>query len=115
MSVLGVIARTRAEHVGTVRAALEQIAGVDVALQAPDGRLILVIEDCAPNTAAAAMAQVALHPLVLNTSLVYEYSGESGADDGLDGYTAWRMSTQDLARGAVTAPANSEQADTRRA
>lgn len=111
MSVLGVIARVRAEHSGTVRAALAQIAGVDVALQAPDGRLILVIEDSAPNTAAAAMAQVALHPLVLNTSLVYECTDETAADDGLDGYSAWRMSTQELARGAALPPHDVMPAD----
>lgn len=98
MTVLGIIARGRPSDIEAVSAALAQIAGVDVALRAPDGRLILVIEDSETLTAAAAMAQVAVHPLVLNTSLVYEHTGASGADDGLDGYTAWRMSAHELAR-----------------
>jgi nitrate reductase NapAB chaperone NapD len=104
MNVLGVIARARASDVDTVAAGLAALAGVDVALRSPDGRLILVIEDSAASTAAAAMAQVALHPLVLNTSLVYEYTGAGAPDDGLDGYNAWRKSTHELARSAPPAP-----------
>jgi nitrate reductase NapAB chaperone NapD len=100
MSVLGVIARARAQHVDAVRVAITQIVGVDVALQSPDGRLILIIEDSAQSSAAAAMAEVAAHPLVLNTSLVYEYSGDGAADDGLDGYMAWRTSLKASSRRA---------------
>lgn len=101
MSVLGVIVRARPSSRDAVRAALAQVPGVDIALESPDGRLILIIEDSGTSSAAAAMAEVAAHPLVINTSLVYEYSGTEAdrVDDGLDGYMAWRTSLKD-ARGA---------------
>lgn len=97
MNVLGVIARAHARDVPNVAAALRAIAGVDVAATSPAGHLILVIEDSAATTAAAAMAQVALHPRVLSTSLVYEYAGAVTPADGFDSYAAWRMSTHELA------------------
>lgn len=106
MSVLGVIVRARPSSTDAVRAALEQLPGVDIALEAPDGRLILVIEDSGTCPAAAALAEVAAHPLVINTSLVYEYSGTDAdrVDDGLDGYMAWRSGLNDLRRARSNEP-----------
>lgn len=105
MNVLGVIARVRDEHAAQVATALRAIAGVEVRATSPRGRMVLVIEDTPDQTAAAAMAQVALQPHVLSTALVYEYAGADAPADGFDGYRAWRMSTHDLARfGSPVAP-----------
>ncbi len=102
MNVLGVIARAHAHDVPLVAAALQEIDGVDVAATSPEGHLILVIEDSAGQPAAAAMAQVALHPRILSTSLVYEYAGAITPADGFDSYSAWRMSTHELAARRAT-------------
>jgi hypothetical protein len=69
---------------------------------APDGRSVLVIEDTPERAAAATMAEIALWPEVLNTSLVYEYSGEGSPapNEAPNDYTAWRSSLRDLARPA---------------
>jgi hypothetical protein len=61
---------------------------VDVAdpAAAPDGRVVIVIEDSAGSTAAATLGAIALWPEVLNTSLVYEYSGpDSPPPDDVEG------------------------------
>jgi periplasmic nitrate reductase NapD len=74
MSILGVIVRTRTDATAALRLRLAGLAGVDVALDPGDGRLILVIEDAADKSAAAYLADINAWPLVLNTSLVYEHS-----------------------------------------
>lgn len=101
MNVLGAIARVHPHDAPQVAAALQSIAGVEVRATSPDGHLVLVIEDSPGQTAAAAMAQVALQPRVLSTALVYEYAGDAAPADGLDGYQSWRMSTHDMARRAA--------------
>lgn len=81
MSILGVIVRTRLEDLPEVEAALRALPGVEVAERADDadGRLVIVIEDTAGQAAATLMAEIALWPRVLGTSLVYEYSGPDAA------------------------------------
>lgn len=100
MSILGVIVRTRVEDLADTEAALRALPGVDVAQSAiADGRLVIVIEDSAERAAAATMAEIALWPRVLNTSLVYEYSGPDvpSRAQAVEGYTDWRSSLSDLA------------------
>jgi len=95
MSILGIIVRTRPENAAALRRTLAALPGLDIAV-AEGGRFVVVVEDSADGSAAATMAQIAWHPDVLNTSLVYEYSGPdapAAADAG--GYQAWR---RDLAR-----------------
>ncbi|RVT88730.1 chaperone NapD [Inhella crocodyli] len=75
MSVLGVVVRTRPEHVEAVAAQLVALPGVDLTHNPGDGRLVVVMEDTAEASAAAQLGAVALWPQVLGTSLVYEYSG----------------------------------------
>lgn len=79
MSILGVVIRVRPEQLSGVVARLNLLPGVDVALNPGDGRLVLVIEDLeidhAVQEAAHTLEQIALWRDVLNTSLVYEYSG----------------------------------------
>lgn len=111
MSILGVIVRTRPEDLAAVEQALRGLPGTDVAERQghADGRLVLVIEDSAERAASAVMAEIAMWPLVLNTSLVYEYSGPDAPspDAGVQGYADWRASLADLA-GRPTAPPPTE-------
>lgn len=101
MSILGVIVRTRPGDLAAVGQALRAMPGVELADTArADGRLIAVIEDHADAAAAATMARITLLPQVLNTSLVYEYSGPDSpapAADGAD-FQAWRRSAADMAQ-----------------
>lgn len=95
MSILGVIVRSRPGDVDAVESRLRALAGVDVADIAGrrDGRLVVVIEDSAETSAAATLGAIATWSDVLNTSLVYEYSGpDSPAPDDLRDYRDWRNS-----------------------
>lgn len=105
MSILGVVIRSRPEHLARVLAQLEGRAGLDVTHNPGDGRLVLVIEDCADSPATATMAAVALLPEVQSTSLVYEYSGPDApaSDAAPGGYNAWRSNLQALASLAASA------------
>ncbi len=103
MSVLGVIVRCRMADLATVEQALRRLPGVDIAERPAgeaDGRFVVVIEDTPERAAAASMAEVALWPQVLNTSLVYEYSGPDAPAQTtpVEQYTDWRSSLADLAR-----------------
>jgi len=74
MSILGVIVRTRAADREPVAARLRDLPGADLAIDAGDGRMVVVLEDSATRSAAETLAEIALWPGVLNTSLVYEHS-----------------------------------------
>lgn len=113
MSILGAVVRVRPQRLAEVRPRLAALPGTDVSLDPGDGRLVLVIEDtlvgATPHSAAATLASIALWPDVLNTSLVYEYSGPdapSCGDAGVDDYRAWRGSLKDWARSGGQPPAN---------
>jgi periplasmic nitrate reductase NapD len=107
MSILGTVVRVRPEHLPEVAARLGALPGVDLALNPGDGRLVAVIEDTLSSdgttvSAAGTLAAIAQWPLVLNTSLVYEYSGpDSPAPDSAQAgdYRAWRGSLGDRSRG----------------
>ena len=92
MSILGVIVRARNVDAARLRGDFARMPGVEVGLDPGDGRLILVIEDVGGSSAAASMAEIAQWPGVLNTSLVYEYSGpEAQANDTAGvGFSSWR-------------------------
>lgn len=101
MSILGVIVRTRVDDLAGTEAALRALQGVEVAQAlVADGRLVIVIEDTAERPAASVMAEIALWPQVLNTSLVYEYSGPDApaTTEAVEHYADWRSSLGDLAR-----------------
>ncbi len=91
MSILGVIVRARPEHRGDVERELAGLPGVDIAAAA-DGRWVLVIEDHEQDSAAATMVRITTLPQVLNTSLVFEYSGPDApaAEPALSNFQAWR-------------------------
>lgn len=96
MSILGVIVRSRPLHCPMLRDRLRALDGVEVAdLALEDGRAVVVIEDTAQTNAAATMATIAGWPEVLNTSLVYEYSGpDSPAPAAVQDYRDWRRGPQ---------------------
>ena len=100
MSILGVIVRARVDDEAALRERLAQLAGVDVALDPGDGRLILVIEDAPGRAAAASLAEISQWPIVINTSLVYEHSGADVSDSqpGVADYADWRNSLTSLNR-----------------
>lgn len=99
MPILGAIVRTHPDKTAAVQARLAQRPGVDVAVDPGDGRLILVIEDAEQAGAAATLGEISTWPDVLNTSLVYEYSGpDAPAEAGVEGYTDWRGGLAKLAR-----------------
>lgn len=82
-------------HKTEVATRLATLSGVDLVATNGDGRFVLVIEDTdepAAPTAAATLGTLATWPDVLNTSLVFEYSGpESPAPDApVPAYQAWR-------------------------
>ena len=98
MSILGAVIRVRPEQLAGLVARLHLMPGVDVALNPGDGRLVLVIEDIdvdhAVQEAAATLEQIAQWRSVLNTSLVYEYSGPDvpATAPGVGAYRDWRGS-----------------------
>ena len=114
MSILGAVVRVRPEHLGAVVPRLSALPGADLALNPGDGRLVLVIEDAETggvlHSAAATLASIAMWPEVLNTSLVYEYSGPDAppaGDAAVADYRAWRGSLKDWA-GQDAGPPTSE-------
>jgi len=104
VSILGAVVRVRPEHLDVVLPRAQALPGADVALNPGDGRLVMVIEDAeldgVVHAAAATLAAIALWPEVLNTSLVYEYSGPDAPPAGsgaVEDYRAWRGSLKDWA------------------
>ena len=105
MSILGAVVRVRPQHLEAVVPRLTARPGLDLALNPGDGRLVLVLEDAerdgTVHSAAATLAEIALWPEVLGTSLVYEYSGpDSPAPDTVTQGNDWRRG---LAAGATRA------------
>ncbi|MCA0239417.1 MAG: chaperone NapD [Proteobacteria bacterium] len=98
MTILGVIVRCRPQTAAAVGQRLRELPGVELAPcadAADDGRWVAVIEDHAAGAAAATLGAIALWPEVLNTSLVYEYSGPDSPppeSEELQGYRDWRRS-----------------------
>lgn len=104
MSILGAVVRVQPALLDALLPRLAALPGVDEPLNPGDGRVVLVLEDveqdCVRHEAAATLAAIALWPGVLNTSLVYEYSGpDAPAADGaaVNDYRAWRGRLQDWA------------------
>lgn len=102
MTILGVVLRVRPERVAALAESLAAEPGVELTQNPGDGRLVLVIEDSEASSAAARLGQLAIHPDVLASSLVYEYSGEDSPAPAQHQHAQWR---QDLHR--LDAPATS--------
>lgn len=93
MSILGVILRSRPADLPALAQQLALRPGVDLAGNPGDGRLLLVLEDTPEASAAATLGELATWPAVLNTSLVYEYSGPDAPapGDAPLGFADWRQ------------------------
>jgi nitrate reductase NapD len=103
VSILGALVRVRPRHLDEIATRTAALPGVELSANPGDGRLVLVLEDAEVDgtlhTAAATLAAIALWPEVLNTSLVYEYSGPDVLPAGaVHDYRAWRGSLEDWAR-----------------
>jgi nitrate reductase NapD len=74
MHIASAVVRTRPENLAAVRARINELAGVEVHVQTPDGRLVVTVE--ADDRQGAADKLFALHglPQVLSAALVYEQS-----------------------------------------
>jgi nitrate reductase NapD len=74
MHIASAVVRTRPENLDAVRARIANLAGVEIHLQTPEGRLVVTVE--ADDRQSAADKLFALHglPQVLSTALVYEQS-----------------------------------------
>jgi nitrate reductase NapAB chaperone NapD len=95
MSILGVVVRTRPGDAPAVQRRLRALPGLDVAGCA-GGRFVVVLEDTERASAAQTLTQITQLAEVINTSLVYEYSGpDAPAPDGdaID-FKSWRGSPQ---------------------
>lgn len=92
MSILGVIVRTAPAATAAVRERLAARPGVHIAADPADGRLILVIEDAGAAGAGATLGEITTWKDVLNTSLVYEYSGPDApaSEAAPSNYADWR-------------------------
>lgn len=102
MSILGCVLRVKAEKLPQVLATLTTTAGVDVAMNPGDGRLVLIVEDTETTGAAQTFAAISLFPEVLSASLVYEYSGPDvthvHADEDNTRYQSWRTTMAQMAK-----------------
>lgn len=102
MSILGCVLRVKAEKLPQVLATLTTTAGVDVAMNPGDGRLVLIVEDTQTTGAAQTFAAISLFPEVLSASLVYEYSGPDVAhadtDEDNTRYQSWRTTMAQMAK-----------------
>ena len=106
MSILGVVLRVQPSHLAEVIHELTPLAGLDIALNPGDGRLVLILEDTQDRAAAQTFAAIALLPGVLNASLVYEYSGPDvacteSAQSFDTRYQSWRTTLSQMAEGQV--------------
>jgi len=104
MSILGIVVRTTPEHVADVTAELAVFPELEIALNPGDGRMVVIAEDSAERSAAQLMAQIALMPRVLNTSLVYEYSGPdlprtAATEPASTRFQSWRTTLSEMAAG----------------
>ena len=111
MSILGTVLRVIPAQLPQVLAQLAPLAGVDIALNPGDGRVVLILEDTATTPAAQTFAAIALLPGVLNASLVYEYSGPdaptAASSDAFDTrYQSWRTTLSQMAEGQVPTTPN---------
>ena len=113
MCIISAVVRIWPEQLGLVLPRLQALPGVERALNPGDGRLVLILEDVEVegvfHTAAESLAAIAQWPQVLNTALVYEYSGDDAgpsAPAGVNDYRDWRGGLGQKARSRAGPPGN---------
>ncbi|WP_417822166.1 chaperone NapD [Terasakiella sp.] len=70
-NVCGLLAHVAEGQMAAVRAALDELDGVEVHAETEDGRLVITIEDTEDCLAAEMITKVDRTPGVMNSSLVY--------------------------------------------
>ncbi|WP_135075331.1 chaperone NapD [Terasakiella sp. SH-1] len=70
-NVCGLLAHVADGQMDSVRAALNELAGVEIHAETEDGRLVITIEDSEDCLAADMITNVDRTPGVMNSSLVY--------------------------------------------
>ncbi len=82
MNLASLVLRIRPQTRCTATAALAALPGVECHDMTPDGKLIVTVESVANVALSDVLIAIAREPLVLATTLAYEYSdGEEGDDD----------------------------------
>ncbi len=76
MTISSVILRVHPEKIPQVKTLLAKFSGVELHVEADDGRLIITIEDAPDLSAADCYLQLNSTNDILSTAVIYEYSGE---------------------------------------
>jgi nitrate reductase NapD len=77
--IAGLLVQTRRERSAGVADALTRIAGIEVRLSGPDGKLIVVCECGSEDEILAAIGRIRDLPHVLNVALVYQHAESAAA------------------------------------
>ena len=72
--IAGVLVQTHPEHVMQVRNRLADVAGLEVHVVSPDGRIVVTVEGEGRKCVADALFSLNAMRDVLSASLVYEHS-----------------------------------------
>jgi nitrate reductase NapD len=76
MNICSLIVHARPEHLGTVQAGLEALAGVEIHGRSEDGKLVVTVEDTGETRAADTVMAIQNVSGVLNAVLIYHYGGD---------------------------------------
>ncbi|MCC7167588.1 MAG: chaperone NapD [Rhodospirillales bacterium] len=76
-NICGVLIHARPERLDAVRRALGNLAGVEIHQEAPDGRLVVTVEDTPTSWAAETIKRFHEIEGVLSAALVYHHCDES--------------------------------------
>lgn len=82
MNLASLLLRIRPQTRGAAMTALAALPGVECHAMTPDGKLIVTVEDVAGVAFSDVLIAIAREPLVLATTLAYEYSDGRDSDDG---------------------------------
>lgn len=69
--IASVLVQTRPERLASVQAAIEAIAGADVAQRDECGKLVVVLDSAAGPSIGESLTQISLLPHVLSATLVF--------------------------------------------
>ncbi|HZX29936.1 MAG TPA: chaperone NapD [Rhodocyclaceae bacterium] len=76
MKIVSLVLKTLPEHAASVIDQVEAVPGASLALDAGDGRLVVLIEDGEDYAVSDSILQIHRVPHVMSVTLSYEYSDE---------------------------------------
>ncbi len=76
MNISSIVVHSRPEDVAALRRQVAALAGVEVHVAQPDGRMIITVEDTPDTTPSETIMKVQLLPGVLNAAMIYNYCDE---------------------------------------